>query len=295
MPNELIPEPVFTGIKTLAKPIVVEGTSFYDLARFEEIIKSVHTMCLPNVLAMEIKDKQFSYITIEQPLMFESLVTLLHSPLKLTYAKILLKLCNGLSMLRSLNVIHGNLKPSNILFDRDGLLKISDYCVNSIRDVTLLPLSYFNYLTPEQLFNKEIGHYSDIWSIGCIVYYLLYEKNIFEGQSYEEIKQSILKCEKLKLIGEDVYVKLIKKCLKLDYRQRISMNELVKTIETLTFSARVELKAENLKQDIQQLQLQLLNNPNRFVYDNIFLCFANNLYITDEQYSVINKCNDHCI
>lgn len=296
MPDELIPEPVFSGIRTLAKPIVTEGTSSYDLTRFEEIISTVNLMCLPNVLSMEIKDMQFSYITIEQPLMFESLVTLLHSPLKLTFAKILLKLCNGISMLRSVNVIHGNLKPSNILFDRDGILKISDYCVNSIRDITLLPLSYYNYLTPEQLFDNEINHYSDIWGIGCIIYYLLYEKNIFEGQSKSEIKDSIINCEKLKLRNDgDIYTELIKKCLKLNPRKRICMSELVRTIETLTFSAKIELKAENLKQDIQQLQLQLLNNPTKFLFNNMFLCFANNVFITTEQYSMINKCKENCI
>ena len=101
------------------------------------------------------------------------------------------QLVKGLNYLHSNNVIHRDLKPSNILFDTHGNIKISDFGMsikqslydNSNSKGSDLFGTYL-YSAPESLERNEYSKFSDIYSLGIILYELLnnfktvMEKNI---------------------------------------------------------------------------------------------------------------------
>ena len=104
-------------------------------------------------------------------------------------------------------IIHRDLKPENILFaDMSRYrIKIVDFGVAGLSAIagtgekstagTLL------YLAPEILSGKSTGSTPaiDIWSMGCIIYFLLTGKLPFLGSTKPEVKEKIIKCEYKKL------------------------------------------------------------------------------------------------
>lgn len=138
-------------------------------------------------------------------------------------------MAEALYYLHSHKVICADLKPSNILINEFGMLKLCDFgLAKKLEDVgkankkktTGAPA----YMAPE-LFTQE-GCYSfasDLWSLGIVMYELATGKPPYRAEKLKELIKEIstIKIKKLKSFGvefNDLIVKLLEK----DPVQRIS-------------------------------------------------------------------------
>jgi serine/threonine protein kinase len=93
------------------------------------------------------------------------------------------QLVNGIKYINSENIIHRDIKPKNILLTNDKkTLKICDFglsCNNigspHIYTICGSPL----YMAPEMFMQKSYNKAIDLWSIGIILYEMLYGRNPF--------------------------------------------------------------------------------------------------------------------
>jgi serine/threonine protein kinase len=121
--------------------------------------------------------------------------------------EILVQLLEGLKYLHCKSIVHGNLRPENILFVR-GQLKIADFRFTTARTYQISCNRTQPFLHPEVFVQEPNETPSDIWSAGVIVYYLAAQMLSFYSDSsgswkqFEELKQLILKSEPLPLAGE---------------------------------------------------------------------------------------------
>lgn len=97
-------------------------------------------------------------------------------------------------------VLHLGLKPSNIMLDNHGQVRVLDFAVTLAIQVAVmahggkarrLPLEAVRYLSPEQIRGEQLTPQTDIFSLGTIIYELFASQLPFNGRSIDELIQQI--------------------------------------------------------------------------------------------------------
>jgi len=91
---------------------------------------------------------------------------------------IAMQIANGLAAAHARNIVHRDVKPSNVIVTKDGGLKIVDFglariaatasATQSITTTGTLP-----YMAPEQVLGESIDQRSDVWALGVILVQML--------------------------------------------------------------------------------------------------------------------------
>jgi len=85
-------------------------------------------------------------------------------------------------------IIHGDIKASNILLTADGKPKLADWGLSRRSGAAsrLMPAYTLEYVAPEQLRNERRSFKTDVYHLGCVLYHLTTGKAPFAGADGEE-------------------------------------------------------------------------------------------------------------
>ncbi|KRT80024.1 protein kinase [Oryctes borbonicus] len=152
-------------------------------------------------------------------------------------------------------IIHSDLKPSNFLMV-SSKLKLIDFGIASSLQTDMtsvvknVQIGSFNYISPEALINnsqdnetaKFMIHFkSDVWSLGCILYQLVYRKTPFQhiGHTFAKLSAIIDQKHDIEYPQVDwvppITMKTLKMCLQYDVKLRPSVNDLIKIFENIYY------------------------------------------------------------
>ena len=103
-------------------------------------------------------------------------------------ARIIMQAAMGLDYAHSQGIVHRDVKPGNILVTPDGIAKVSDvglagFTANLMDDPRAGKIvGTADYLSPEQIRTPlQVGPVSDVYSLGCTLYYAICGKVPFPG------------------------------------------------------------------------------------------------------------------
>ncbi|MGM9920538.1 MAG: Stk1 family PASTA domain-containing Ser/Thr kinase, partial [Bhargavaea sp.] len=112
-----------------------------------------------------------------------------HAPLAPAEAvEIMKQLCSGITAAHLHGIIHRDIKPQNILMDREGQVKLTDFGIAMALSATALTrtnsvMGTVHYLSPEQARGGMATKRTDIYSLGIVLYEMLTGKLPFSGES----------------------------------------------------------------------------------------------------------------
>ena len=105
-----------------------------------------------------------------------------------TAVSIARQVAEGLREAHSLGVVHRDLKPGNIMIDREGNAKIMDFGIaRAMRERGITRAGAIigtpEYMSPEQVEGKEADQRADIYALGIILFEMVTGRAPFEGDT----------------------------------------------------------------------------------------------------------------
>jgi len=102
------------------------------------------------------------------------------------------QVAEGLAAAHAAGIVHRDVKPQNILIDRNGHAKVTDFGIATGPDWTRVTragsvIGSARYMSPEQIRSKPVDGRSDIYSLGVVMYEMLTGHPPFDGTSMPEI------------------------------------------------------------------------------------------------------------
>jgi eukaryotic-like serine/threonine-protein kinase len=163
---------------------LVPGAEETDLARAEREARHAARFNHPNVVAvldLVVDDESGSWWLVMEYVEGTTLARLVRDEGALSpddAAPLLRQVADGLLAAHSAGIVHRDVKPSNVLVDRDRQVKLADFGIaRTTADPTLTRTGMITgspaYLAPEVAAGGRGDEAADVWSLGATVFHLL--------------------------------------------------------------------------------------------------------------------------
>ena len=203
---------MYKNLKLIRKCDINNKSSEKKILSEIEILKSLNH---ENIIKVEecIVD-EYNYYVIGEYCQFGTLEDYINKKKKFTETQtkyIISQLLKAVKYLNSKTFVHTDIKPENILIKKIMKKRDEELCDikllnfgsssslknNPSNDIPIKNLPY--YVSPE-IINRKYNAKCDIWSIGVIMYEMLFGKKIFTGNNYNEV----INCIKTKKIEFEI-------------------------------------------------------------------------------------------
>jgi tetratricopeptide (TPR) repeat protein len=162
------------------------------IERFGNELKMARKISHKNVCRMyHLSEESGTHYIIMEYMQGESLKNMIKMTKQLSVGSavnIAKQVCEGLLEAHRLGVVHRDLKPHNIMIDREGTVRIMDFGIArslETKGTTAAGgmIGTPEYMSPEQTESRQVDQRSDIYSMGIILFEMLTGRVPFEGET----------------------------------------------------------------------------------------------------------------
>ena len=179
----------------ILRPSLTKDPSF--LEKFQQEARSVAVMSHPNIVTVHDvgSDGSTHYIVMEI-IEGQDLKKIIRTQGALPFDRALsysIQICAGLGFAHRSHLVHADVKPQNILINRDSIIKITDFGIaQAVTDTMPQTRSDVvwgspHYFAPEQARGEKPSPASDVYSIGVVMFEMFTGRLPYIGTSQREL------------------------------------------------------------------------------------------------------------
>lgn len=107
------------------------------------------------------------------------------------------QVAHGLAKAHGAGIVHRDIKPTNLMITKDGVVKILDFGIAKLMGQTGptqtgTTIGTVAYMAPEQINGQEADVRADIWSLGVVLHEMLVGQLPFRGENHWAVMNAIL-------------------------------------------------------------------------------------------------------
>ncbi|MDE2950405.1 MAG: protein kinase [Chloroflexota bacterium] len=190
------------AIKIL-RPSLTQDPAF--LEKFQQEARSVAMMSHPNIVTVHDvgSDGHTHYIVMEM-IEGHDLKKVIRARGALPLERALdygIQICAGLGFAHRSQLVHADVKPQNILINRDGVIKVTDFGIAQAYTDTMpqtrseVVWGSPHYFAPEQARGEKPSPASDVYSIGVVMFEMFTGRLPYIGASQRELALAHIQSE----------------------------------------------------------------------------------------------------
>ena len=162
------------------------------LKRFEREVHNSSQLSHENIVSMiDVDEEDECFYLVMEYIEGPTLAEYIHSHGSLsveTAIKFTEQILSGIKHAHDMRIVHRDIKPQNVLIDKNKTLKIFDFGIAKALSETSLTqtnhvLGTVQYLSPEQAKGESTDEGTDIYSIGIVLYEMLVGEPPFNGET----------------------------------------------------------------------------------------------------------------
>ncbi|MGB7293985.1 MAG: serine/threonine-protein kinase, partial [Candidatus Aminicenantales bacterium] len=168
------------------------ASSRRTIERFRNEIKTARMIAHRNVCRMfDLGEEKGTYFITMEYVSGEDMKSFLRRAAPLSPGRAVSigkQICEGLAEAHRLGVVHRDLKPGNIMIDKEGSARIMDFGIaRSLAQAGTTAEGVIigtpEYMSPEQVEGKPADQRADIYSLGAILFEMVTGRPPFEGET----------------------------------------------------------------------------------------------------------------